>query len=163
MQYAGFWARFAAMLIDGIITALLLAPAFITVAAGPTRVTSCSIDERGEVTIGGEINGLCEVPTGGTIAAAVLLGLVGLAGALLYVAKLEGGSTGQTLGKRALGIRVADATTGGSIGPGRAIGRYLFKSFISGNLCALGYLWSLWDGRKQTWHDKVVSSVVVKA
>ncbi|MFM8387932.1 MAG: RDD family protein, partial [Actinomycetota bacterium] len=24
----------------------------------------------------------------------------------------------------------------------------------------LGYLWMLWDSEKQTWHDKMVSSVV---
>ena len=46
---------------------------------------------------------------------------------------------------------------------GAAVGRYLFAAFISGNFLLLGYLWSLWDDRKQTWHDKVVSSVVVKA
>ena len=28
---------------------------------------------------------------------------------------------------------------------GRALGRYLFAIFISGNVCALGYLWTLWD------------------
>ena len=30
-------------------------------------------------------------------------------------------------------------------------------------LPGLGYLWALWDNRKQTWHDKVVSTVVVRA
>ena len=102
------------------------------------------------------------MPTGGTIAAAVLLGLVALAAGVLYHTLMVG-STGQTLGKRATGVRVVDATTGLPIGNGRAIGRYLFALFISGNICALGYLWALWDPRKQAWHDKVVSSVVVKA
>jgi len=27
----------------------------------------------------------------------------------------------------------------------------------------IGYLWMLWDDEKQTWHDKVVGSVVVPA
>lgn len=163
MAYAGFWARFGALLIDSIITGLMFVPAIIAVAAGPTRITRCSVDDAGNVTIGEQINSLCEVPTGGTIAAAVLLGLLALIGVLVYFAVLEGGPTGQTLGKRALGIRVVDASTGGPIGTGRALGRYLFKSFISGNICFLGYLWALWDGRKQTWHDKVVTSVVVRA
>lgn len=163
MQYAGFWARFGALLIDSILIGLFFVPCIVVLAAGPTKLSTCSIDSSGNVTIGEEINGICEVPTGGTVAAAVLLGLVALAGALLYYAKLEGGPSGQTVGKKALSIRVVDAATGGPIGAGRALGRYLFKSFISGNLCALGYLWSLWDGRKQTWHDKVVASVVVKA
>lgn len=163
LQYASFGARLGSWLIDGLVLALLLVPAFVVLNAGPTKITTCSVDTEGNITIGEEINAICEVPTAGTWAAAVLLGIVGLAGSLLYYAKLEGGPSGQTLGKRAVGIRVVDAATGGPIGPGRAVGRYLFKAFISGNLCLLGYLWALWDNRSQTWHDKVVSSVVVKA
>ena len=162
MQYAGVGARLGAMLIDGILVSLLFIPAIVAIAAGPTRITSCSIDDQGNVTFGEEINGICEVPTGATIAAAVLLGLVALGAMLLYYTKMIG-STGQTIGKKATNVRVVDATTGLAIGNGRALGRYLFAMFISGNICALGYLWALWDPRKQTWHDKVVSSVVVKA
>src|SRR5690606_7539378 len=109
-----------------------------------------------------EINALCEVPTGETWAMFALLGVLALVGAVLYHTLLIG-RTGQTLGKRALGLRVVDAGNGMPIGAGRALGRYLFATFISGNICGLGYLWAIWDGRKQTWHDKVVSSVVVEA
>lgn len=115
------------------------------------------------MTFGEEINGLCEVPTGGAIVAAAVLGIVALVAVVFYFAKLEGGPNGQTIGKKALGIRVIDANTGGPIGGGRAVGRLVFKTFISGNIFFLGYLWMLWDRRKQTWHDKVVTSVVVKA
>lgn len=48
-------------------------------------------------------------------------------------------------------------------GTGRALGGYLFATSISGNICTLGYLWAVWDARKQTWHDEAVSSVVVEA
>jgi uncharacterized RDD family membrane protein YckC len=162
MQYASVGARLGAAVLDGIIAGILFIPAIVAVAAGPTRITTCSVDSEGNVTIGEEINSVCEVPTNGTIAAAVLLGLVALAAVVLYYTLMVGG-TGQTLGKKAVGVRVVDATSGQPIGNGRALGRYLFATFISGNLCALGYLWAFWDGRKQTWHDKVVSSVVVKA
>jgi uncharacterized RDD family membrane protein YckC len=162
MRYAGFWARFAAALIDGFVIGLLFLPAIIAVQAGPTELSECTVDDQGNVTFGDGAQAICEGPTGATLAAAGLLGLVALAGALLYVAKTEGGPSGQTLGKRALGIRVVDAVTGGPIGGGRAVGRYLFKSIISGSICALGYLWAIWDPRKQSWHDKVVISVVVK-
>ena len=72
----------------------------------------------------------------------------------------EGGPTGQTLGKRALGIRVIDFQAGGPIGYGRAVVRYLVKTLLSWILL-LGYLWMLWDREKQTWHDKAANSVVV--
>ena len=163
MQYAGVGARFGAMLIDGLILALLFIPAIVVIFAGPTRITTCSIDEDGGISIGGEFdNDLCEVPTGGTIAAAILLGLIALAAGVLYHSLLVG-RTGQTFGKRATGVRVVDATSGLPIGSGRALGRYLFALLISGNFCLLGYLWAFWDPRKQSWHDKVVSSVVIKA
>lgn len=163
MQYAGIGARLMALIVDTVITGLMFVPAIIVLNAGPTEIEPCSVDARGNVTVGDPINAICEVPTNGTIAAAALLGLLGFVGVLVYFAKLEGGPRGQTIGKRAFGIRVADATTGGPIGAGRALGRNLFRVFISGNVCLLGYLWAFWDGRKQTWHDKVVSSVVVRA
>lgn len=163
MRYAGVGARFLALLIDGVVMALFFIPATVALFAGPTELSECTVDTDGNVTFGDGASAICEGPTGGTIAVAALLGLLAVVGMLLYIAKLEGGPKGQTLGKQALGIRTVDALTGGPIGGGRAIGRYLFKTFISGNICLLGYLWAVWDGRKQTWHDKVVTSVVVKA
>jgi uncharacterized RDD family membrane protein YckC len=161
-EKAGFWTRFAAFLIDGIVVALFYVPAFIALRVGPTEIESCSLDSSGNIDFDGTVqNGLCEVPTGGTIAMAVVLGILGFVGVLAYFAKLEGGK-GQTLGKQALGIRVVDMVSGQPIGAGRAIGRY-FARILSSFLCYLGYLWMLWDPQKQTWHDKLVNSVVVKA
>ena len=93
-----------------------------------------------------------------------LLGAVGSALQILiglgYYVYLEGSPSGQTLGKRAMNIRVIDFNTGGSIGPGRAVVRYLGR-ILSGIPCGLGYFWMLWDAEKQTWHDKLAASVVV--
>jgi len=82
--------------------------------------------------------------------------LIGIA----YFGYLEGGPKGQTLGKMALGIRVIDFSSGGPIGYGRGVVRYLGR-IVSGLVCLLGYLWMLWDKEKQTWHDKIATSVVV--
>jgi uncharacterized RDD family membrane protein YckC len=157
---AGFWARFAAYLIDAIIVGLFGIPARIALEAGSTKIEECSIDRSGNIDLGGEVNGLCEVPTATTWAIFAVLAVIGVVAGIVYFAKLEGGS-GQTVGKRVLGIRVVDARTGGSIGVGRAVGRY-FGRLISGLVCLLGYLWMLWDPEKQTWHDKMVTSYVVK-
>jgi uncharacterized RDD family membrane protein YckC len=71
------------------------------------------------------------------------------------------GRTGQTPGDAALGIRVVDIDNGEIIGYGRAFGRCLV-SIVSGLVIAIGYLWMLWDPRKQTWHDKAVSSLPIR-
>lgn len=77
-----------------------------------------------------------------------------------YFIWLEGSPSGQTVGKRALGIRVVDLGTGGPVGYGRAVIRYVGR-IVSGFVFALGYLWMLWDAQKQTWHDKMATTVVV--
>jgi uncharacterized RDD family membrane protein YckC len=150
------------LVIDGIVSTLFFVPAYIAPFAGPTEIESCSLDSSGNIDFDGTVqNGLCEVPTDGTIAAAIVLAILGFIGVLVYWAKLEGGS-GQTLGKRALGIRTVDVATGGPIGSARAIGRY-FARILSALPCFLGYLWAAWDPQKQAWHDKIVNTYVVKA
>jgi uncharacterized RDD family membrane protein YckC len=87
-------------------------------------------------------------------------GLVSLAIGIAYYGYLEGGPTGQTLGKKALGIRVLDLRSGGPIGFSRGVIRY-FGRILSAIPLLLGYFWMLWDSEKQTWHDKLAGSVVV--
>jgi uncharacterized RDD family membrane protein YckC len=79
-----------------------------------------------------------------------------------YFIALEGGRSGQTVGKRLAQIRVADATTGEPIGLGRAVVRHVGR-WVSGIALGLGYLWMLWDPRRQTWHDKMSGSLVIHA
>jgi len=87
--------------------------------------------------------------------------LLGIVVGLAYFTYFEGGPTGQTVGKKALGIRVIDINAGGSIGFGRAALRYVVEATFSTYILLLGFLWMLWDREKQTWHDKAASSVVV--
>jgi uncharacterized RDD family membrane protein YckC len=79
-----------------------------------------------------------------------------------YFTYFEGGATGQTVGKRALGIRVYDFRQGGAIGYGRAFVRQIGK-YLSAIPLGLGYLWMLWDKENQCWQDKLAGSVVVPA
>jgi uncharacterized RDD family membrane protein YckC len=88
------------------------------------------------------------------------LGYFGILVGLAYFAYFEGGPAGQTIGKRILGIRVYDFTQGGPIGYGRGVLRYLGR-IVSTIPCLLGYFWMLWDKEKQTWHDKIATTVVV--
>jgi uncharacterized RDD family membrane protein YckC len=86
--------------------------------------------------------------------------IASIAFALAYFSYFEGGPTGQTIGKRALGIRVIDFKVGGPIGYGRGLLRTVAR-YLSAIIIFLGYLWMLWDPEKQTWHDKIAGTVVV--
>lgn len=81
----------------------------------------------------------------------------------LYRLLMEG-RDGQTLGKKAAGIRVVAADGGGPISYGKAFFRWFISSVI--NVIPFGgivdVLWPLWDDRKQTLHDKAAATVVVK-
>ncbi|MGH7748505.1 MAG: RDD family protein, partial [Candidatus Dormibacteria bacterium] len=70
-------------------------------------------------------------------------------------------TTSATLGQRALGIRVLDATTGGSISLGRSLLRYV-GLVLSAIPLGLGLMWAGWDPRKQGWHDKLANTVVLR-
>jgi uncharacterized RDD family membrane protein YckC len=85
---------------------------------------------------------------------------IGIAIGLAYFVYFEGGPSGQTIGKRVLDIRVIDYATGGQLGYGKAFLRWIGR-IVSGAICALGYLWMIWDKEKQTWHDKIAGTVVV--
>ena len=86
-------------------------------------------------------------------AVSILVGLV-------YTAYLGGSPSGQTVGKKLLGIRIIDFNTGGPIGFGRGALRYVGQ-IISAIPCFLGDFWMLWDKEKQTWSDKIATTVVV--
>ncbi|EYR63287.1 hypothetical protein N866_01700 [Actinotalea ferrariae CF5-4] len=70
------------------------------------------------------------------------------------------GRTGRSVGKRVLGLRLADQRTGVVPGAGRTIGREL--AHVLDWPGSLGFLWPLWDPLTQTFADKVSSTVVVR-
>ena len=150
-NYASFGARLGALLIDGLVGAIFSIPGDIAFFAGPRHLTAC--------TVNGEAN-LCRVPTAATFGLAILLWLIGsIAFLVLYCKKV---SAGQSWGQGVTGIRIVDANSGQNLSPGRVFGRQVAR-IVSGFCCYLGYLWMLWDGKKQTWHDKIVSTIVIKA
>ena len=68
---------------------------------------------------------------------------------------------GATVGMMVLKIKITKEN-GDKITYKDAILRY-FASILSGIVLALGYLWMLWDVKKQTWHDKIAKTVVVNS
>jgi uncharacterized RDD family membrane protein YckC len=71
------------------------------------------------------------------------------------------GLKGQTLGKMAVGIKVVN-TKGSGPGLGTAALREIPGKLLSSIAIYLGFLWIIWDGKKQGWHDKIASTYVVR-
>ncbi|MYV55285.1 RDD family protein [Streptomyces sp. SID3212] len=75
---------------------------------------------------------------------------------------IQEGKTGQTIGKKALNIRLLREADGQPLGIGMAFVRRL-AHFLDGVICYIGFLWPLWDSKNQTLADKVCSSLVIKS
>ena len=161
-RHAGFWNRFGAYLLDGLLYLLVLTPFAIAATVLIVRAFDDCVWLEGEFSSSGD-ELVCPpgAPDAGPLAAGIVIGVIGVVVmGFLYLRALA--RTGQTWGRRIAGIKVIKETTGGPPGWGTAIGRSAFAYFISANICYLGYLWMLWDGQKQTWHDKVASTRVIK-
>ena len=68
---------------------------------------------------------------------------------------------GQTLGKKALGIKVVDIE-GKTPTYMTFFLREVVGKLISGIILGIGYLMVIWDPNKQGLHDKIASTYVVK-
>ena len=79
----------------------------------------------------------------------------------IYNRWLVGGRTGQSLGRRMLGIVLVSEMTGRPIGPFDAFVRDLVH--ILDGLAYVGFLWPLWDDKRQTFADMIMRTIVVDA
>ena len=71
------------------------------------------------------------------------------------------GGQGQSLGKKALGLVLLGESTGQPIGTGKAFLRDVCH-ILDGLACFVGYLFPLWDKKRQTFADKMMTTLVPK-
>ncbi len=156
VHYAGFWLRFVAAFIDGLIIFVPL------VILGIVLVMALGLDPNAGAGPGGGAGG--GGGGGGSPAPAILLDLgmraVGLIVGWLYYATQESGPRQATIGKRAVGLVVTDME-GGRLTFGRASGRY-FGKILSNLTCTIGYIMAGFTERRQALHDMVASTLVLK-
>jgi uncharacterized RDD family membrane protein YckC len=81
---------------------------------------------------------------------------------VIYNRWIQMGNTGQSLGKKQLGIRLVKESTGEPIGAGMAFVRDICH-FVDSIICYIGWLFPLWDAKRQTLADKIVGTVVIPA
>jgi uncharacterized RDD family membrane protein YckC len=70
------------------------------------------------------------------------------------------GQSGQTPGMRLVGVKCLGEATGAPIGAGMGIVRAIVH-VVDNLICYLGWLFPLWDRKRQTLADKIMSTVVV--
>jgi uncharacterized RDD family membrane protein YckC len=145
LQYAGFWIRFVAVIIDGIILWIVNMVLSMVLLGGSLGLGAMS---------GGEDYGAF----GAMIA---LYYVVSLGIGVTYFALLESSARQATLGKMAVGIKVGDEN-GGRISGLNAVGRY-FAKILSGIILCIGYIMAGFDPKKQALHDKIAGTVVYYA
>lgn len=78
----------------------------------------------------------------------------------LYFALTQGGNKQATVGQTAMNIMVMEIE-GRKVDFGRATGRY-FARFLSALTLGIGYLMFFWTDKKQTLHDNLAGTIVVK-
>jgi uncharacterized RDD family membrane protein YckC len=160
-ELAGFWIRFASLLLDsilyGLVGAVFVVPA---IALGVAGFSDCRWVER---SFDDSLELVCPPgkPDAGPIVGAIILGLIGLLLVLFIYVRALG--KGQTWGMRITSIKLVRSDNGMPVGFGKALGRSLFANFVSAQVLYLGYLWAAWDDQKQTWQDKICSTYVVRA
>lgn len=98
---------------------------------------------------------------GGFGALLVIVGYLGALAIFVWNRWIRMGTTGQSVGKQVLNLKLIRESDGQPMGTGMAFVRDI-AHFLDGLPCYIGYLWPLWDNKRQTFADKVCSSVVVK-
>lgn len=134
-EYAGFWIRVAAALIDTVIFVIVFSIP-LTIIYGAEYWTSQE-----------SVKGFWDILI--TYIAPIFI-------TVWFWLKYLG-----TPGKMALRLRVVDAKTGQALTTPQAIGRYL-GYYVSAFALMLGFIWVGIDKRKQGFHDKLAGTVVIR-
>lgn len=144
---ANWGKRVGAYLIDGIIASL---PVLIAAVYSMATANTVGYDMDGRA--------VTEPTVAGGLA--LLVGYAWMLGVQIWNRWVQQGRTGQSIGKKALGIRLVSVQTMAPIGPGMAFVRDLCH-FVDG-IFYVGYLRPLWDAKKQTFADTILSTLVVE-
>lgn len=135
VQYAGFFRRFAALIIDGILFSLVIAAFAFTFFENYLSWSPFNFFEFNDF-MNHEI-------------------LPFILTVMFWVYKAA------TPGKMAVDSKVLDATTGEKPSVGQSVIRYI-GYYISALPLGLGFLWAAIDEKNRTWHDLIAGTVVVK-
>lgn len=135
VEYAGFWIRTGAALIDGFLWLMLVLPALAFIYGQDYWLSDAFL------------LGFWDFAFNYALPAVVVV--------LFWLYKSA------TPGKLLLRLAIVDARTGTKPSVGQFIGRYA-AYYIAVIPLFLGIIWVGFDRRKQGWHDKLAGTVVVR-
>lgn len=138
VEYAGFWIRTLATVIDSILIMIIAFPPLVYIYGW----------EYFDAEKTGFIAGQADFFISWILPAIVTI--------VFWIKKQA------TPGKMVVGVKIVDAVTGNTMSVGQAIGRYL-AYFVSLLPLGLGFVWVAFDKKKQGWHDKLAGTVVVRS
>jgi len=145
MRYAGFWIRFVARMIDGIILgiagAIIRIPLIGWIGFGPRGIGSAAMLPV--------MMGMLGITTVLSIAVAVAYEA--------YFVSTRGG----TPGKLVLDLKIV-RSDGSPVSAGLAAGRY-FAQWISAIIFMIGYIMAGFDDQKRALHDRICDTRVIYA
>jgi uncharacterized RDD family membrane protein YckC len=155
--YAHWGKRVGSYLLDSLFTGLTAIPAYGLLIAG---IAIGSKDMETYTDVNGVSRTTGDWNSGGTplVVIGCVLMLVPIA-FFVWNTCLRQGRTGYSLGKGIVGIRLVKDHTGEPIGGGMSFVRQLCH--VLDSFCYIGYLWPLWDPKRQTFADKILSTIVV--
>lgn len=134
-EYAGFWIRVWASVIDSILVLIIILPVLRVVYG-----ESYWADER---MIKGPVDFLLSF-----VAPAIAI-------VVFWISRQA------TPGKMAIAAQIVDAKTGGKPSNGQLIARYA-GYYLAAIPLFIGLIWVAFDPRKQGWHDKLAGTVVIR-
>ena len=153
VEYAGFWLRFLAFLIDNAVMGI----GFVLILIPLIFLTG----------LGGFISEIHPDEDMNDVGIFMLIGLLFLAATVsllltwLYHALMESSEWQATLGKRVLGLVVTDMA-GGRVSFGRATGRHFAKIITNMVPAFIGYIMAGFTERKQALHDMIAGCLVLR-
>jgi uncharacterized RDD family membrane protein YckC len=150
-SYGGFWRRAVGLLVDALV---------LGVPIGIALAVAIVHGYRFGYHYHPHAHGNQPILTSPSPQRQGVLQLVGAIPSWLYTAGFMSSGWQATPGQRLLGLRT-QRTDGGRVSFGRASGRY-FASIVSGYLLLTGYFMMLFTERRQTLHDRLAGTVVVR-
>ena len=135
IQYVGFWARLVATLFDSVLILVIILPVLYLIYGSDYFISGAG--------------------TGGVWDLLFNYALPVTATLLFWKYRSA------TPGKMLFSARIVDAETLGALSMKQMLIRY-FAYIPSMLVLGLGFLWIAWDPRKQSWHDKLAGTLVVR-